>query len=69
MEYAGTPAEIPLYTAMYNAVTALPRAAAPLLGGLLADYAGGYRSVFLLSALLAGLALLLTFRTSDPRHE
>ena len=67
MEYAGTPAEIPLYTAIYNAVTALPRAAAPLLGGLLADHAGGYRSVFLLSAVLAVLALLLTLRTSDPR--
>jgi len=69
MEYAGTPAEIPLYTALYNAVTALPRAAAPLLGGLLADHAGGYQSVFLLSAMLAALALLLTIRTSDPRHQ
>ncbi len=69
MEYAGTPAEIPLYTALYNAVTALPRAAAPLLGGLLADHAGGYASVFLLSGALAVLALLLTLRTSDPRCQ
>ena len=69
MEYAGTPAEIPLYTAMYNAVTALPRAAAPLLGGLLADQWGGYKGVFWLSAALSALALLLTLRASDPRRQ
>ncbi len=68
MEYAGTPREIPLYTAVYNAVTALPRAAAPLLGGLIADHVGGYRSLFLLSALLAVAALLLTRRAGEPRH-
>ena len=45
MEYAGTARDIPLYTALYNAVTALPRAAAPLLGGLLADRLG-YAPVF-----------------------
>ena len=33
MEYAGVGRDIPLYTAMYNAVTALPRALAPLIGG------------------------------------
>ncbi|MGI4787465.1 MAG: MFS transporter [Janthinobacterium lividum] len=69
MEYAGSPREIPLYTAMYNAITALPRAAAPLLGGLLADHAGGYLSLFILSALLSLLALVLTLRAGDPRHE
>ena len=69
MEYAGSAREIPLYTALFNAVTALPRAAAPLLGGLLADYAGGYRSVFALSALLAALAFVLTRRAADPRHQ
>lgn len=69
MEYAGSPREIPLYTALYNAVTALPRAAAPLLGGLLADHLGGYAGVFVLSALLAGAALLLTLRAGDPRHQ
>ena len=68
MEYAGSPREIPLYTAIYNAVTALPRAAAPLLGGLIADQAGGYRASFLLSALLAVAALLLTGRAGEPRH-
>ena len=69
MEYAGSPREIPLYTAMFNAVTALPRAAAPLLGGLLADHAGGYGSLFILSAVLGFLALLLTLRAADPRHR
>ena len=68
MEYAGSPREIPLYTALYNAVTALPRAAAPLLGGVLADSPGGYASVFGLSALLALGALGLTLRAGDPRH-
>ena len=48
MEYAGTARDIPLYTALYNAVTALPRAAAPLLGGLLADRLG-YAPVFWLA--------------------
>ncbi len=68
MEYAGPPREIPLYTAIYNAVTALPRAAAPLLGGLIADHAGGYKALFVLSALLAVAALLLTVRAGEPRH-
>ena len=67
MEYAGTPRDIPLYTALFNAVTALPRAAAPLLGGLLADLAG-YRVVFILAALLALASLILTRRASEPRH-
>lgn len=69
MEYAGSAREIPLYTALYNAVTALPRAAAPLLGGLLADHFGGYSGVFVLSAVLAGAALLLTLRAGDPRDQ
>ena len=68
MEYAGTPREIPLYTTIYNAVTALPRAAAPLLGGLIADHVGGYQTLFILSATLAVAALLLTGRAGEPRH-
>jgi len=68
MEYAGSPREIPLYTAIYNAVTALPRAAAPLLGGLIADHVGGYETLFILAALLAAAALLLTGRAGEPRH-
>ena len=68
MEYAGSPREIPLYTAVYNAVTALPRAAAPLLGGLIADHPGGYRALFVLSTALALAALALTSRAGEPRH-
>lgn len=70
MEYAGSAREIALYTALYNAVTALPRALAPLLGGLLADLSGGhYTVVFLLSAALALLSLVLTLRVQEPRRE
>ncbi len=68
MEYAGSPREIPLYTAIFNAVTALPRAAGPLLGGLLADHAHGYPALFALSAALAAASLLLTLRAGEPRH-
>ena len=68
MEYAGSSREIALYTALYNAVTALPRALAPLLGGLIADHAGGgYVPVFILSAVLALLSLVLTLRVQEPR--
>ncbi len=69
MEYAGTAREIPLYTAIYNAVTALPRAAAPLLGGLIADHVGGYSVLFVLAAVLATSAFLLTSRAGEPRQE
>jgi len=68
MEYAGAPRDIPLYTAIFNAVTALPRAASPLLGGWIADRAHGYSAVFLISAFLSGAALLLTLRAGEPRH-
>lgn len=68
MEYAGSSRDIPLYTAMYNAITALPRAGAPLLGGLLADHAGGYPTLFALSAALSLLGLVLTRRAREPRE-
>jgi len=69
MEYADTERDIPLYTAMYNTVTALPRAAAPLIGGLIADHFGGYQALFILSATLAFVALLLTLRAGEPRQK
>lgn len=68
MEYAQTPDAIPLYTAFYNAVTALPRGIAPLLGGLLADCVHGYRPVFALSLALSLAGLLLMGRADEPRH-
>ena len=67
MEYAGAARDIPLYTALYNAVTALPRAAAPLLGGWLADRAG-YAPVFWVASALALTSLLLTLRAHEPRR-
>lgn len=68
MEYAGSSREIALYTAMFNTITALPRALAPLLGGLLADRLGGFHAVFWLSAALAFVSVLLTLRADEPRH-
>lgn len=68
MEYAQTSEAIPLYTVFYNAVTALPRAIAPLLGGLIADCAHGYRPVFALSLALSLVGLLLMLRADEPRH-
>ena len=68
MEYAGAAHDIPQYTALYNAVTALPRAAAPLLGGLLADRLG-YAPVFWLASALALASLLLTLRAHEPRRR
>lgn len=70
LEYAGaTPdaANIALYTVLYNTVTALPRALAPLAGGLIADSLG-YRPLFLLALALAAVSLVLTLRVHEPRH-
>lgn len=68
MEYAGGARDIPLYSALYNAITALPRAAAPLVGGILADRLG-YAPLFWLSAALAAASLILTLRAGDPRQS
>ncbi len=70
LEYAGaTPdaANIALYTVLYNTGTALPRAFAPLAGGLIADGLG-YRPLFLLAFALAAVSLVLTLRVHEPRH-
>lgn len=68
MEYAGSPREIALYTSLYNAVTALPRAFAPLLGGLIADrVGGGYTVIFILSAVLSLVSFALTLWVEEPR--
>lgn len=68
LEYAGDePASIALYTVFYNSVTALPRAAAPLIGGLIAHNAG-YRPLFFVSLALAAVSLALTLRVREPRH-
>ena len=64
MEYAGGARDIALYTTIYNTVTAVPRAVAPLLGGLLADRLGGYGLLFPLSAVLALASLAFTLRAA-----
>ena len=68
MEYAGGARDIALYTTIYNTVTAVPRAVAPLLGGLLADRLGGYGLLFPLSAVLALTSLAFTLRAAEPRE-
>lgn len=67
LEYAGTPEAIPLYTALFNVVTCVPRAAAPLLGGWIADWGFGYGPVFALSAGLAVAGFVLMRRAGEPR--
>jgi MFS family permease len=67
MEYAGSARDIPLYTALYNIITALPRAAAPLVGGWFAN-SFGYGPVFLCSAFLGLIGFALTLRAGEPRH-
>ena len=69
MEFAKDAADIPLYTVIANAVTAIPRVVAPIAGGLLAQATGGYRAGFAVSAVLATVGLLLTLRAREPRHS
>lgn len=69
MEFASEAHEIPLYTSIYNAVTAIPRAAAPLAGGLLAGATHGYRAGFVVSMILIAAAFLLTLRVEEPRKK
>jgi MFS family permease len=68
MEFAGTPQRIPLYTVFYNAATALPRAAAPLLGGFIADQAG-YTGLFGVALALGLAALLMSLGLPEPRED
>ncbi len=69
MEYAKTSRDIPLYTAVYNMVTAGPRALAPLLGGFVADMAHSYRPAFVLSAVFALASFVLMLRAAEPRGK
>lgn len=68
MEFAGEAHEIALYTSMYNGVTAIPRALAPLIGGFLAGASSSYALGFAISAALALAGLLLTLRVAEPRN-
>ena len=51
-----------------NAVAAIPKAVAPLVGGLMADRLGGYVSLFAVSAVLLVVSLLMTLRAKEPRY-
>ena len=66
LEYAPKARDIPLFTSVFNLVTAVPRAAAPLLGGLLAEHSG-FRSVFWMSAIASLVSVVLTSRITEPR--
>jgi MFS family permease len=67
MEFAPRVADTPLYTSVYNLVMALPRSAAPLLGGVIAQQTHDYRILFATAMVLAVTGLTLTMRTSEPR--
>lgn len=67
MEFASDARQIPLYTAIANAVTAVPRAVAPVLGGLLASTTHSYLTGFLVSAVLAIASAVLSTRMIEPR--
>jgi MFS family permease len=68
IEFAPAAHDIPLFNTLYNLVMALPRAAAPLLGGLIADVYGGYGPSFSLSIVLALAGLYLALRVPEPRR-
>ena len=67
MEFAADARLIPLYSAIANAVTAVPRAIAPVLGGLLASSTHGYVAGFAVSAVLASVSAILSTRVIEPR--
>lgn len=69
LEFASEQREIPLYTAIANAVTALPRTIAPIMGGLIASATGGYRVCFLVSIVFALGSAVLSTRFIEPRHS
>jgi cyanate permease len=69
MEFAHEPRAIPVYAATANAITALPRALAPLIGGALASYLGGYGICFGLSAALSCFGALMALGIADPRRR
>ena len=67
MEFA-PPADRPTYVGLASTLVAPAAFVAPLVGGLLADYAG-YRAVFALAGLVSLLsAAVLVVRVRDPRR-
>lgn len=68
LEYASAERDIPLYNTMYNLATVFPRTVAPLVGGLLADQAGGYRVVFMIATALAIFSVFCSLGIKEPRN-
>ncbi|MBX3010914.1 MAG: MFS transporter [Caldilineaceae bacterium] len=64
-----TPADRPTYIGLTNTLLAPTLALAPLLGGWLATWTGGYHILFLTTAICAAAgALLLLFWVREPRY-
>ena len=59
-------AQVPRYVALYAAVQFVPRFAAPLIGGAMADRIG-FRPVFVMASLSSVASLLALIRMRDPR--
>jgi MFS family permease len=69
MEFAMENHHIALYSSFYNALSAIPRSLAPLIGGAIAYCTAGYVAGFALSSVLALIGLILTVRIQDPRRR
>jgi MFS family permease len=64
MQMAGTPTRIPLYSALFNIVRAIPRAIAPLVGGVFVERYGQTYLMWICCALcIISLSLLVKART------
>lgn len=63
------PEDRPTYIGLTNTLLAPPLALAPIIGGWLATFTGGYSNLFLVAAACAGAgALLLMLWVREPRH-
>lgn len=67
MELAPTPRDIPLYTALNNALPTPFLVLAPLAGGLVADHFG-YVPTFIVAAAASLASLVLAWCIREPRH-
>jgi MFS family permease len=67
MEFSPS-AQVPRYVALTSLGLFVPRLAAPLVGGALAD-AWGYRAVFLFAAACSAAGLFAAWRMADPRQS
>ncbi|HEY3331476.1 MAG TPA: MFS transporter [Capsulimonadaceae bacterium] len=68
LEFAPNEAEMSYYLATMNALTAVPRAVAPIVGGLLATHVG-FTPVFVLATVCGALTLLSSAAMAEPRRR